>query len=54
VKLWDAESGQPLGALEHPGEVLGVAVWAPGGLLAVAGADGTVKVWRIDSLRGGT
>ena len=51
VRLWNADSGQPLGAplTGHTGAVLGVAFSPDGHRLATASDDSTIRVWNADT-----
>ena len=53
VRLWDADTGQPVGdpLTGHTGGVNGVAFSPDGHRLATAGADGTVRLWDADTGR---
>jgi WD40 repeat protein/serine/threonine protein kinase len=51
VEVWDAKDGQRIRLLgTHGSPVRGLALSPDGGLLATAGADGTVKVWDATRL----
>ena len=46
---WPVEFGQPVLAWDaHPGKVKGVALSATGRLLATAGEEGAIKVWKLE------
>jgi WD40 repeat protein/serine/threonine protein kinase len=50
IRLWDARSGDPRGALHgHSGPVDGLAVSADGKQLASASRDRSVRLWRLGS-----
>lgn len=50
VAVLDAASGEKIKVLQpHTGPVLTVAVWPRHGLAAAGGADGFLRVWRLDT-----
>ncbi len=55
IRLWDAASGQALGALltGHTGTVNSLAFSSDGALLASGGADHTIRLWRRASAGSG-
>lgn len=49
VKVWDARTGREVRSLEgHEDFVTACAISPDGGLIASAGGDGSVRVWRVD------
>jgi len=46
ARIWDARTGQPIGApLQHEGDV-GVVAWDPHGIFVLTGShDGTARIW---------
>jgi WD40 repeat protein len=48
ASLWDLKSEKKLLALQHPCPVRGVAISPSGHMLATAGRDGKVRIWRLN------
>ncbi|HEX7841977.1 MAG TPA: WD40 repeat domain-containing protein [Kofleriaceae bacterium] len=51
VRLWDAATGAVVGQEEHRATVLDLRFAPSGELLATAGADETIGIWRVDTGR---
>jgi WD40 repeat protein/serine/threonine protein kinase len=52
VRLWDAETGEPVGRLlEHPRDVLAVALSPDGRLVLTGCADENARLWEADTGR---
>ena len=49
AKIWDAQSGEPLKTLEHPGIVEDVAFSMDDSTLITGCSDGTVRYWSLES-----
>jgi WD40 repeat protein/serine/threonine protein kinase len=53
VRLWDAETGQPVAdSQQHDG--IGAVAFGAGNLLASAGDDGTVRFWAVPTCQAGS
>lgn len=48
--LWDLTTMQPVGSFDHEHDLVGAAIDADGELLATAGVDGTLRLWRMREL----
>jgi WD40 repeat protein len=51
ARVWDAESGRELRALEGHGFSVNAVAWSADGRLATGSADGTARVWDAESGR---
>ena len=50
ARLWDSQSGHPVGNPMHHGKLVRCAVFSPDGLHVVTGCfDGTVRLWNVAS-----